>query len=252
MEINQAVLDADGYAQCPDCGTRIHCGTVGLVNLEKRHRGKKICLETKAKRDKNMKTKKNGTLLSFFNQPKTSLVPSTIPAIQPVLSPALPQEENTPNTETAVVAQQDGKQGRVPIIKRLRVSPFVEKLTDLATKLPHTIPEASDNDKLSEFGQDPANFDDNTINRDDLWEEEINPRLKRVLGWGTEGSMKELIRRGKKGVEGLAMYVGYFVEERGVNESLFEGKLSHLMMALEEMCVKEYNSISNIPNSLFK
>ena len=67
-----------------------------------------------------------------------------------------------------------------------------------------------------------------------------------------EGSMKELIRRGKKGVEGLAMYVGYFVEERGVNESLFEGKLSHLMMALEEMCVKEYNSLSNIQNSLFK
>ena len=95
MESNQAVLDADGYAQCPDCGTRIHCGTVGLANLEKRHRGKKICLETKAKRDKNMKTKKNRTLLSFFNQPKTSLVPSTIPAIQPVLSPALPQEENT-------------------------------------------------------------------------------------------------------------------------------------------------------------
>ena len=43
LEVNQAVLDAEGYAQCPDCGT------VGLANLEKRHWGKKICLETKAK-----------------------------------------------------------------------------------------------------------------------------------------------------------------------------------------------------------
>jgi hypothetical protein len=61
--------------------------------------------------------------------------------------------------------------------------------------------------------------------------------------------MKELIRRGKKGVEGLTMYVRYFVEERGVNESLFEGKLSHMMMALEEMCVVNDNPIYKIQNS---
>jgi hypothetical protein len=62
-----------------------------------------------------------------------------------------------------------------------------------------------------------------------------NPRLKRVLGWGTEEDMADLIRRGRKGVEGLTTYAKYFVEERRVNESLFEGKLSHLMTALEEM-----------------
>ena len=42
-------------------------------------------------------------------------------------------------------------------------------------------------------------------------------------------------------MEGLATYMRYFVEERGVNESLFEGKLLHLMMALEEMHVMEDN-----------
>ena len=187
------VLDAEGYAQCPDCGTRIHCGTVGLANLEKRHRGKKICLETKAKRDKSAKTKKNGTLLNFFNQPKPSLVPSTVPVVQPVSSPALPREK-TANTKMAVVAQER----HVPVVKQPGVSPFVKKLINLATKLPQKIPEASYNDKLAEFGQNPANFDNKTFNHDDLWEEEINPRLKRVLGWGTEGNMKELIRRGEK------------------------------------------------------
>jgi hypothetical protein len=35
----QATLDTEGYAVCPDCGSSIHCGTVGLPNLEKRHRG---------------------------------------------------------------------------------------------------------------------------------------------------------------------------------------------------------------------
>ena len=40
------VLLADGHAICPDCRTRINCGTVGIANLEQRHRGKKICRET--------------------------------------------------------------------------------------------------------------------------------------------------------------------------------------------------------------
>ena len=42
-------------------------------------------------------------------------------------------------------------------------------------------------------------------------------------------------------MEGLATYVRYFVEECRVNESLFEGKLSCLTMAFEEMCIIEDN-----------
>ena len=37
------ILDAEGYAICPDCDSRVNCGTIGLANLEKRHCGKKIC-----------------------------------------------------------------------------------------------------------------------------------------------------------------------------------------------------------------
>ena len=66
----QIVLDGDVYAECPDCGTRIHCGTVGVQNLEKWHQGSKICLESKAKQDKNANLKKNGTL---FQPAKTKL-----------------------------------------------------------------------------------------------------------------------------------------------------------------------------------
>jgi len=237
-----AVLDALGYAECPDCGARIHCGTVGLPNLEKRHRGTKVCLESKAKRDKNAKMKKNGTILNFFNQPKPTLVPTTISSVQLIQSPALPRE-TAPNTKLAVVTQPN------PIIKP-GISQFINKLRHLTKNLPNTIPEASDDDKLAEFGQNPANFDNWGTNKDDLWQEEINPRLKRVLGWGTEGDMKDLIRRGRKGMEGLTNYARYFVEDRGVNESLFEGKLSHLMIALEEMCVHCYMKFVFVKHSL--
>ena len=149
LENFQPVLDAEGYAECPDCEARIHCGTVGLANLEKRHRGTKTCLETKAKRDKNAKTTRNGSLLTFFNRPKPSLVPSTISTVQPVQSLALAQEKE-PNSKSATVALGDG-QPQAPIITRPRVSLFLEKFDYLAKNLPHTIPEASDSDRLAEI-----------------------------------------------------------------------------------------------------
>jgi hypothetical protein len=37
------VLDAEGYALCPDCNSCIKCGTIGLANLEKHHHGMKAC-----------------------------------------------------------------------------------------------------------------------------------------------------------------------------------------------------------------
>ena len=49
LENFQSVLDAEGYAECPDCEAHIHCGTVGLANLEKQHHGMKTYLEMNLK-----------------------------------------------------------------------------------------------------------------------------------------------------------------------------------------------------------
>ena len=49
--------------------------------------------------------------------------------------------------------------------------------------------------------------------------------------------MDEIIRRGRKGLDGLGEFVKYFVVKRGVDEALFDGKLSHLMSALEKKLV---------------
>ena len=76
------VLDADGWAICPDCLTRINCGPSGLGNLEKRHRQTPTCDDNKAKRAKEelkmKKLKKNGSLLSFFKKLKAASIPSTL------------------------------------------------------------------------------------------------------------------------------------------------------------------------------
>jgi len=80
--------------------------------------------------------------------------------------------------------------------------------------------------------------------------------MKSVFGWRIEDDMKNLIRCGRHGLDGLANFVTHFVVKRGVNEALFEGKLSHLMNKLEEMSVIvhssvvmaliNYNSITNL------
>ena len=114
---NQAVLNAEGYAECPDCGAHIHCSTVGIQNPEKRHQGSKTCLESEAKRDKNAKMKKNRTHFSFFNWLKPSLVPSMVPSVPLIQSPALPWEK-TPNTKPVYhLLQKSNRQAQK--VKRL-------------------------------------------------------------------------------------------------------------------------------------
>ena len=105
-------------------------------------------------------------------------------------SPALTCEKAS-ITKSAPVAQKDERPPPIPVV-RPRISLFLERFDNLAKNLPHTIPEADDDNKLAEFGQNPAEFDDKTIDHEDLWEE-INPRLKRVLGWGTEAKLEDLI-----------------------------------------------------------
>jgi hypothetical protein len=103
-------------------------------------------------------------------------------------------------------------------------------------QIPESVPEACSTDSLAAFSGDPALAVDPEMGPDELWESELNSMLKRQLGWGTAASA-DIIRRGDKGMGGLARFVQYFVMERGVDASLFEGKLSNLMDAVDKMSV---------------
>jgi len=72
---------------------------------------------------------------------------------------------------------------------------------------PASVPEASDYDKLAVFAGNPAEYDNLSLSPDELWEETLNGLFKSALGWGTEGNMDEVIRRGRKGLDGLANFV---------------------------------------------
>jgi hypothetical protein len=85
---------------------------------------------------------------------------------------------------------------------------------------------------------DTDEFDDATLDTDELWETTLNGVLKSTLGWGTEGNMDEIIHHGRWRLNGLVNFATYFVEQWGVSRGLFEEKLTHLVMAIESppMC----------------
>jgi hypothetical protein len=114
-------------------------------------------------------------------------------------------------------------------------SQFIERLEGLVKRIPKSIPEGSQDDQLAPFGDDPQNQDVSTVEGDELWEVNLNSFLKGVLGWGTEDAMERIVRRGKKGMDGVLEFARYFIVERGVSEGLFEGKFSGLLDALERM-----------------
>jgi len=111
---------------------------------------------------------------------------------------------------------------------------FLERLLNLIKHVPDTVPEATEYDRLAIFAGHPGDFDIPDLGVDDLWEEVLNKVLKSALGWGEEENMENIIRRGKKGLDGLANFVKHFIVKRGVQVALFEGKLMCLINALEQ------------------
>jgi hypothetical protein len=220
---------------CPDCDSRVNCGTSGLANLEKRHRGKKVCKAAQEKRDKEAKKRKDGSILNFL-KPKTAIVPSMVNSPAPVHSYKLSLQSEPDASSTASTTNVQGKtisSTSQPVSGPIFNS-FIKTLQELVKALPASVPEASEFDKLAVFGGNPKKLDDPTLDADELWEATLNNVLKSTLGWGIEGNMDNIIRRGKWGLDGLVNFATYFVEERGVSGGLFEGKLTNLVMALKK------------------
>ena len=67
------ILDSNRNIICPECGTAVKCGSAGLANFEKQHRGTLTCKAAKDKQDRENKMKKDGSILSFL-KPRLSSI----------------------------------------------------------------------------------------------------------------------------------------------------------------------------------
>ncbi|KAF6751588.1 hypothetical protein DFP72DRAFT_1135958 [Ephemerocybe angulata] len=267
---------------CEICSETISVGYGGLGNYRKVHKNSPKCLKAKERKEKAetaLKKPKNGSLLSFLKKAKaphpsisqpsssksilspfaTSSTPSSSTTqlnsapetSPPSASPApfqiaLPEPASTDDDTSAIpsdpyLALKGPSQDEISAMKD-RNTPVLSRLRLLVTHLPPTVPVATEADELAQYAE-PRRFDDPSIAGDDLWEQVLNSALKRGLGWGGDIDVDVILRRGKLGVEGLLGFVEYFVEERGVSEGLFEGKLGLIM---DGMLAKILNAAQHV------
>jgi len=192
--------------------------------LNKRHRGGKKCLDAQRKRDKNATKKKDGSILAFL-KPKPTAIPTTVPPAPlihavPRPSHSIKQDEILSRSSSPVVSHDIGG--------------FLDRFQRIVGALSESIPVGKSGNRLAAF-KSPEQLDDPNIDSEDLWEECLNGFMKEHLGWGTEDNATDLVRRGEMGMDGVLKFTRYFVERRGVSESLFEGKLGQLLLAAESL-----------------
>ncbi|KAF9003279.1 hypothetical protein BDQ17DRAFT_1242238, partial [Cyathus striatus] len=213
------VLDSEGYAVCPNCGIRLHCGKVGLPNLTEKHMGSDKCMKNRMKRDKGMEMKKNGSLLTFFMKPKASPVPSTVTGPSLVDKITVPVNTSPPPPSEAMTYPE-------PYNPKPH---FIERFINAIAGLPESVPKATVYDSLAVFAGNPADYDDLSMNGNELWENILNKLLKSVFRWGEELDMEIFIRSGRYDLDGLVNFMRHFVIKQQVDEALFAGKLMHLL-----------------------
>ncbi len=181
------------------------------------------------------KLTKEGSLMSSFKQgPKPTTNQATVMSI-PVLQIAAAVEKCQIQHLNNIMSSPSWRVAEGSRCATVTAG-FLGRLGEAISRIPHTIPEAMDGDPLASFPLNPASIVAPDLHGDELWEKVLNGFLKSVLGWGNvERELTAKIRRGEKGVEGILRFAKYFVEARGVDERLFEGKLSPLVEAMEKL-----------------
>jgi hypothetical protein len=69
---------------------------------------------------------------------------------------------------------------------------FIKTLQELVKDLPASVPEESAFDKLAVFGGSPKEFDDPTLDAEELWKATLYTVLKSMLGWVIEENMDDI------------------------------------------------------------
>jgi hypothetical protein len=158
---------------------------------------------SRKKRQEHEKTErgKHTQLSVNFLQPKAATVASTLISRAPVHGVYVPQSAT--HTSPTILPQQRETVSLQSQPVSEPISNFVDTLWNLVKALPDSVPKALEFDKLAVFERSPKEFDVPTSDADELWETTLNHLLKSTLGWGTEGNMNEIIRRGKWGLDAL-------------------------------------------------
>lgn len=171
------------------------------------------------RRSKRKATRKATPEAAQDEQPQpTSLTASALSAETPIAQPiTLPKSSEATHTELPA--------------PHLHRHALVQKLYDLTSCLPDTIPIAGETDVLACFKDDPCNA---ILPGEDPWETHIDPQLNRVIGFGkTPQEIALFIRRGRLGMDGFCAWIEICVSDLNIQPHMLELRLERVFEAMK-------------------
>lgn len=251
---------------CPDCNEPVRVGFGGTKNLDI-HRTSKACQsrQGKPKRAGQSKVAQPDHDLRAFFKPRVPLNPPTVVAPPPIntdetsfsgLSKSLEIElgtlethkrvkkthEETPEETSSEMQVEMGaplpkplhiEAGKAPCPKGVEL---LNKLEAAVTRIPDNIPLATPAHRLSAFSVDPHAWVASLVqDPEEDFEGDwmiLNSMLKTAFGWGESemrANAKEMLNRGKHGLDGFIQFFKYFVLQRGLEGAMIEPKIDGLL-----------------------
>ena len=115
------------------------------------------------------------------------------------------------------------------------VPSLLQRLSQLASTLPVTIPLAGPDDILARFANDPR---DSVLPGEDPYETVIDRALSNSIGYNKDViEVMQIIRRGALGIDGFCEWVRICIEEMEIAVPLLEIRVSKVCEAMKMMCV---------------
>ncbi|KAF6745690.1 hypothetical protein DFP72DRAFT_1077229 [Ephemerocybe angulata] len=255
MYMKDRKYDAAGKLICPRCFKSYPEGTGGPKNILKTHVGSENCVKRGGTiKNKESVQKSSSFLKNFFTAPsaKKKAVPSTAPAPKVIRSQVIPpklhwntlvdqNQTDTPATPAPSVSStvSPTQSTEHPSVQSTSIR---SSLLLLASRLDAPSEETS-NRFLAEFNVPPANYDNPALSADDLWEESLNGMLHAAFGWGDGLYEEQMPGLEPERVRGLVRFVAHFVDVRGLDEGLFEARMSRLAQSIEKCPVAKPSAI---------
>jgi hypothetical protein len=224
------------------CKRDIHVGTGGDKNFKFHEKSKDHCKQLSISKEQR---RPKLALTNFFPKRNAPITPhattssSTMPA-PPLLSgshsniSALTKSSSVhvEAIDVDMFPQEASDGGPLsPDPKPSLIHPSLQRLQDLATRLPSSIPLGQISDTIAIFSHDPRL---NLVTDEDPWETLVDPTLNRVIGYGKQTvEIAGLIRRGEYGIDGFCNYIKICINDLNIAPALLETRLERVADAVK-------------------
>lgn len=252
---------------CPECNETVKVGFGGTKNLAI-HQTSKACQSKRGNKrlkrapERQSQAKQPNRDLRTFFKARVPLNPPTVVAPPPIhtdetrfseLSDHLELELDAPGTHKKVKRAHHESSAEVGVLLKAPLPmetggktpcpkgvELLNRLEAAVTRIPDNVPLATPTHRLGIFSVDPRSWvasleQDPEADFEDDWMV-LNSMLKTAFGWGElemRMNTKDMLNRGKHGLDGFIQFFRYFVFQRGLEGAMIEPKIDGLLCEID-------------------